>query len=83
MPARSLLAVIEDVLRTNGSAMTPREVLDQIQDEGTYPFSAKSPLGVVRNCLWRHCFENNHDCSSPIKRFHRHGDRYSSSTVVS
>ena len=79
MTRKTVHSVIAEVLISAGRPMTAQEVYDEISTKGLHEFKAKSPVGIVRNALSRHCVQNTHACASKHKCFNQLGDgRYES-----
>jgi hypothetical protein len=74
--SRSLLQCIEGVLRHADTPLLPQQVFSQILAANFYPFPAKAPLGIFRNCLSRHSVQNKYKRGSSVRRFHRFGGHF-------
>ena len=51
----TVIEAVLQVMRESGTPMSPKQVLQAVQSRALYTFTARSPLGIARATMRRHC----------------------------
>ena len=69
MKKRTIADCIKGTLKKSSQPLTAQKILEEIEDKNLYEFNTKSPIGVIRQQLRRHCEGLNFPSAMPNKYF--------------